>query len=347
MMDNIIRNKLLAFAMLLATACVVNVAKASEKVVVNDLVYEVSLETNTAKVSAAESAEFRAGVEAVEIASEVEYLGVEYPVTTIGEGMFWNFKNLKRIIFPPSIQEIEPSTFIGCPLLEDIQLPYGLNMIPSFSFTGLNSVITFPETVSRIGGYSCIKLAHAPEYDFRNAVSIGSRSFVSCPITELHFSDGIEIGSEAFHSCNELRVIELPEDFRIYDNGAFQGCGALEKVVVQSMIPRKLINSETGDEIDGLVVDTEIGADCALYVPKGSAEAYRNSESWSNFKKIVETDFTGIENTETDYEGVYEIWNISGRCVYVGVSEKEALTVIPPGIYIIRHNGKVEKKVVL
>lgn len=96
-----------------------------------------------------------------------------------------------------------------------------------------------------------------------------------------------------------------------------------------------------------MVIDTEIGADCALYVPKGSAEAYRNSESWSNFKKIVETDFTGIENTETDYEGVYEIWNISGRCVYVGISEKEALTEIAPGIYIIRHNGKVEKKVVL
>jgi len=96
-----------------------------------------------------------------------------------------------------------------------------------------------------------------------------------------------------------------------------------------------------------LVVDTEIGTDCALYVPKGSAEAYRNSESWSNFKKIVETDFTGIENTETDNNSVYEVWSVSGRYVSVGLSETEALTGIAPGIYIIRHNGKVEKKAVL
>lgn len=261
--------------------------------------------------------------------------------------MFWSFNKLRKVVLPNSITELEQMTFIQCPLLEELQLPYGIMEIPNFSFTGLKSVISFPRTVSRFGAYSCIKLAFAPEYDFRDAVSIGSRSFVSCPINELYFSDGIEIGSEAFHSCNKLRYIELPNEFTIYGNGAFQGCGALERVVVKSVVPRKLIDAGTGNEIDGLVINSELSQNCTLYVPKGSGQAYRNSDSWRNFKNIVEIDFAGLNSVETTEEEGYQVWNLSGVYVSYGLSLNEALNGIAPGVYIIRHNGKVEKKVVL
>ena len=336
------KNILVLVAILLASCSI-----STANVILDGLGYEVSQDTNTAKVSGTSTVEFKANVETIEIASEVEYLGVKYPVTTVGKGMFWSFNKLRKVVLPNSITELEQMTFIQCPLLEELQLPYGIMEIPNFSFTGLKSVISFPRTVSRFGAYSCIKLAFAPEYDFRDAVSIGSRSFVSCPINELYFSDGIEIGSEAFHSCNKLRYIELPNEFTIYGNGAFQGCGALERVVVKSVVPRKLIDAGTGNEIDGLVINSELSQNCTLYVPKGSGQAYRNSDSWRNFKNIVEIDFAGLNSVETTEEEGYQVWNLSGVYVSYGLSLNEALNGIAPGVYIIRHNGKVEKKVVL
>ena len=62
---------------------------------------------------------------------------------------------------------------------------------------------------------------------------------------------------------------------------------------------RKLIDAGTGNEIDGLVINSELSQNCTLYVPKGSGQAYRNSDSWRNFKNIVEIDFAGLNSVET------------------------------------------------
>ena len=79
-------------------------------------------------------------------------------------------------------------------------------------------------------------------------------------------------------------------------------------------------------------------------MPKGSGQAYRNSDSWKNFKNIVETDFAGLNSVETTEEEGYQVWNLSGVYVSYGLSLNEALNGIAPGVYIIRHNGQSREK---
>ena len=59
-------------------------------------------------------------------------------------------------------------------------------------------------------------------------------------------------------------------------------------------------------------VDTE---NCILYVPAGTAEAYRQAEGWKVFKNIVEMeDPDEIQNINTA-EGSYQIYTLDGRQV--------------------------------
>ena len=68
---------------------------------------------------------------------------------------------------------------------------------------------------------------------------------------------------------------------------------------------------------------------CTLYVPVGTKETYASTKGWKDFVKIVEKDFTGIDDMEAEGERVKDVYyDLNGRAV-----ENPA-----KGIYII--NGK-------
>ena len=72
-----------------------------------------------------------------------------------------------------------------------------------------------------------------------------------------------------------------------------------------------------------------------LYVPAGSASAYKALEPWSNFSNIVETDLTGIQTP-----------TISSSSTIVGYYNLQGQRIAEPqhGIVIVRYSDGTSRK---
>ena len=99
------------------------------------------------------------------------------------------------------------------------------------------------------------------------------------------------IGDCAFQN-NELVVkVTIPETIASIGAKAFAGCKNLKSICIYVKVPINLPGAAAsrtrGDGGSSVFagVDTET---CVLYVPAGSADAYRNADGWKEFKNIVE-----------------------------------------------------------
>ena len=78
------------------------------------------------------------------IPESVEYEGVSYPVTSIGEAAFNNCSNLESVTIPNSEKAIYNTAFVGCSSLTSITIPNSVTSIGTAAFqdcSSLNSLI--------------------------------------------------------------------------------------------------------------------------------------------------------------------------------------------------------------
>ena len=75
---------------------------------------------------------------------------------TIGESMFYDCQNLKKIILPSSTQRIEGYAFFGCSGLKQIELPEACVTIGDYAIAFCDSLtsVTIPAGIMRIGEYA-------------------------------------------------------------------------------------------------------------------------------------------------------------------------------------------------
>ena len=93
-----------------------------------------------------------------------------------------------------------------------------------------------------------------------------------------------------------------------------------------------------------------------LYVPRGTAEAYKNAPGWSDFKKIIEygensavDDISISAPTVTVEDGrivvsgsvPVMIFNLSGTMLYNGLSDN--IPALPKGLYIVKAAATTDK----
>ena len=86
--------------------------------------------------------------------------------------------------------------------------------------------------------------------------------------------------------------------------------------------------------------------DATLYVPIGSADAYRSAYVWTNFSLIEEFDATGIENVETIVGKDVSVYTTNGKLVQQIPNYNGAPLRLPKGVYVVRA-GKETKKVLV
>ena len=72
-----------------------------------------------------------------------------------------------------------------------------------------------------------------------------------------------------------------------------------------------------------------------MYVPEGSVEKYKAAAGWGEFEKIRPMKTVGIEHILTSEGAPFDVYNLQGRKVKVGVTTLKGL---PSGVYIV--NGK-------
>ena len=80
------------------------------------------------------------------------------------------------------------------------------------------------------------------------------------------------IGSYAFGYCYSLSSITIPDSVTSIGSGAFYYCYGMKEYHFKPITPPSLSN--TNDFIG-------IPSDCIIYVPKGSADAYKTATNWT------------------------------------------------------------------
>lgn len=162
------------------------------------------------------------------------------------------------IVFPEGVEEI--GGFNGNSNLKgDIHLPSTLRVLHEAAFEGTSiSHINLPEGLEFIN-----------EYTFYWCTSL--QDTITLPSTV------IQIKQHAFTSCEKLNAVILPEHLEEIKEWAFSNCRSLYYIRCLNPVPPVL----SPWAFNGVEKN-----ECALVVPEGSVDAYRNAEGWREFKRI-------------------------------------------------------------
>ena len=159
--------------------------------------------------------------------------------------------------------------------------------------------------------------------------AIESRRFYDCKnLTSLVLPDVLQrIDKEAFYGCTGLTSISLPAGLQ-YMYGAFVGCTGLTSVYAN--MPTPLQDAHSFFNIDK--------SNFTLYVPKGSLNAYCNSEWNSFFNRIIEMDATGIDSVTLN-PNVKEVSRYS--------ADGQQLATPAKGLNIVKYSDGSVRKIVV
>ncbi len=206
----------------------------------------------------------------VEIPSRIEINGNIYSCTSIADNAFFQCGTLSSITIPKTVRSIGVCSFEGCGDLKNVNMSEGIKSIGFSAFRGCSELktITIPKGIT----------------------VIEPSTFSGCNgLTSITIPEGVTIIHDgAFSYCSHLTTITFPESLNIISAGAFHECRKLTSVVCKGTTPPtcpyEVFTAYNDDYQDYRPYCQSV----TLYVPKGSKEAYQNSEPWNTFKEIIE-----------------------------------------------------------
>ena len=194
------------FTLLLAVAASVGTMFAwdYERVQIGDLYYNLDATNQTAEVTYKSYTINKGwGITTANIPASVEYYGVGYSVTSIGNEAFFACSGLTSITIPNSVTSIGEWAFAHC--------------------TGLTSV-TIPNSVTSIGDDAFQNCSGLTSVTIGNSVtSIGYAAFAECSgLTSVTIPNSVtSIGEYAFDDCTGLTSVTIPNSVTSIGEWAF------------------------------------------------------------------------------------------------------------------------------
>lgn len=240
-------------------------------------------------------------------------------VTEIGEYAFAGNESLKGVGTGLNIKKIGISAFELCSNLSYISLP-------------INNL----ESIGDMAFFGCINLVGI---SFPNSLkAIGNMAFKDCDkLQTIDINDNITfLGERCFGNCTNLTEIVLGKGLTDIGNYAFYGCSSLTNIVCNQPDPLP-IPANVFEYVDK--------NKCHLTVMPESVAKYREAPVWCEFLNIHDAGIGNIDcnvsvKTEKDriivdgYEGVISIFNLSGKCLYIG--HDNIIEVPASGVYIVK-----------
>lgn len=231
-------------------------------------------------------------------------------VTSIGSSAFYGCSGLRgELVLPSGLVSIESAIFYGCSgFTGKLNIPSSVTSIRDLAFSncsGFTGDLKMPLGVTSIGssafqgcsGFTGM-LGISP-----NVTSIGNGAFRGCNgfTGKLKIPSGVtsiegytfygcsgfteeliipsnvtSIGDFAFYGCKGFRgKLDIPSGVISIGKRAFEGCKDLSPIYCRASIPPS-------------VSDDSFANTSKLYVPKGCASVYRNTNGWNKFESIVE-----------------------------------------------------------
>ena len=187
----------------------------------------------------------------ITIPSKVDYNGVTYEVTSIGDYGFNNCRELTTVSIPSSVTSIGKCAFHDCYALPFIDIPNSVTSIGDYAFSDCGNItsITIPQSVVSIGKgilNECRELKTItveignPIYDSRDncnaIICTASNKLISgCAKTIIPNTVTI-IGEEAFRLCRNLIYIDIPNSVTSIDEYAFFACYDLLSITIPNSV---------------------------------------------------------------------------------------------------------------
>ncbi len=111
--------------------------------------------------------------------------------------------------------------------------------------------------------------------------TLGDYAFYYCqsiPSMDLSTTTVSAIPSQCFYYCKAMTYVDLPSTVTSIAAQAFRNCTALKTVYCRAITPPTLANTSAFGSVDLL----------HIYVPVGSANAYKAATNWSSFASLIE-----------------------------------------------------------
>ena len=307
---------------------------------------------------------------------KLEEVNIPSEVREIYSGVFYGCLKAPASIavLPETVEILDGDIYYGVPSIECVTVPSKVRILNEtyWAVPNLRKAIILTDKLDRIGDlafYGCAKLEEVNIPD--GVTQIGEGAF--CWNLKLHKinipSSVTRIEGSAFDSA-PLDSIDIPAGVTFIGRNAFWNNRNLKKVYSRPITPPKT-NEPTA--ISPYLPFEDCNEELVtLYVPKGSADAYRASEVFSEFKNIVELEAwqwpTSISTPTmpTDAYKVYgkagtlhiettggaqepafvNVYGINGQVVWKGQVTNRMEVPLPQGFYVVRI-GKRSYKVSL
>lgn len=156
-------------------------------------------------------------------------------------------QNIKHIIVPDGITELNEAAFGKCITLESVTLPKRLKKIGNGLFCECEKLkeVKIPDDWTSIPDYTFIGCESLEEMVIPEGVkTIGVGAFENCySLKKVTLPESLEvIDAMAFNGCEKLETIELPKNLKVIGDYAFKSCSGLREIT----FPDSLESVKTG-----------------------------------------------------------------------------------------------------
>ena len=276
-------------------------------------------------------------------------------------------------ILPETVEILDGAAYYGLNTIEEVVVPKNVRVLREAfeGMAGLRKATILTDKLTEIGDdafYWCSALEEVNIPDKITRIGEGA-FFWNLRLRKINIPSTVtRIEKNAFDSA-PLDSIDIPAGVTFIGRNAFWNNRNLKKVYSRPVMPP--ITNEWTDESSYLPF-LNSADEATLYVPKGSADAYRASEVFAGFKEIVELEAwqwpTSISTPTmpTDVYKVYgkdgtlhiettggaqgpvfvNVYGINGQVVWEGQVTNRMEVPLPQGVYVVQI-GKRSYKVSL
>ena len=278
-------------------------------------------------------------------------------------------------ILPETVEILDGAAYYGLSTIEEVVVPKNVRVLRGAfeGMAGLRKATILTDKLTEIGDDAFFWCSALEEVNIPGKITrIGVGAFFwNLRLRKINIPSTVtRIEKHAFDSA-PLDSIDIPAGVTFIGRNAFWNNSKLQKVYARPIIPPVTTEWTNGDgpylPFHSCPMETAI-----LYVPKGSADAYRTSMVFSEFKNIVELEAwqwpTSISTPTmpTDAYKVYgkagtlyiettggaqepafvNVYSINGQVVWKGQVTNRMEVPLPQGFYVVRI-GKRSYKVSL
>ncbi len=243
--------------------------------------------------------------------TEITELIIPNSVTSIGEYAFEYCYGLTSVTIGNCVTSIGDAAFCGCSGLTSVTIPNSVTSIGDYAFQNCSSLtsVTIPNSVTSIGNWAFSYCSGLTSVTIPNSVTY--------------------IGDYAFQNCSGLTSVAIGGGVKSIRSGAFANCEELTDVTCYA----KIIPSTESNVFNDSYIEY-----ATLHVPTGAINAYKATEPWKNFKKIV-----ALTDQELSVDAITNDSNEAVARYTIGGQRANRQT---KGLNIVRMSNGTSKKVV-